>query len=98
MSEPNASEYPKLPNRWQAIDVDKIYRSTDDQLVSFSQTQIELGILYDQLGKHLKAIYKGAVPRKRMSEKPVPPMNRPRMNCGLIEKSLLKQTASGFQS
>lgn len=57
-------EYSKLPNRWQEIEADKIYRSNEDRLVSFSQAQIELGILYDAIGKHLRAINKGSVPSK----------------------------------
>ncbi|MGB8701245.1 MAG: hypothetical protein WCD18_17670 [Thermosynechococcaceae cyanobacterium] len=55
---------PKLPNRWQEIVVDRIYCSNEGRLVSFSQTQIQLGIVYDALGKHLKAINKGLVSPK----------------------------------
>lgn len=64
MSDQDTSEFPELPNRWQAIVADKIYRSNEDRLVSFSQAQIELGLLYDGIGKHLRAINKGLVPSK----------------------------------
>lgn len=64
MSDQDVPEYPELPDRWQAIVADEIYCSNNGQLVSFSQTQIELGILYDPIGKHLKAIKKGVVPSK----------------------------------
>ncbi len=64
MSDQDVPEFLELPNRWQEIDADKIYCSNEDRLVSFSQTQIELGILYDSLGKHLRAINKGLVPPK----------------------------------
>ncbi|GAP98555.1 hypothetical protein [Leptolyngbya sp. NIES-2104] len=64
MSDQDFPEFPELPNRWQAIDIDKIYRSNEGRLVSFSQAQIELGLLYDALGKHLRAINKGLVPTK----------------------------------
>ncbi len=57
-------DYPELPNRWQAITADEIYRSNEGRLVSLSQAQIELGILYDAIGKHLRAINKGIVPSK----------------------------------
>lgn len=63
MSE-DALEYSKLPNRWQEIEADEIYRSNEGRLVSLSQAQIELGILYDAIGKHLRAINKGIVPSK----------------------------------
>jgi hypothetical protein len=56
---PDISE---LPNRWQEIQADETYCSADDRLVSFSPTQVQLGILYDTLGKHLRAINKGIVP------------------------------------
>jgi hypothetical protein len=43
---------------------DRISFTSEGRLVSFSQTQIELGILYDAIGKHLRAINKGLVPPK----------------------------------
>lgn len=58
------AEEPDLPSRWQEIQADKVYRSSEGRSVSFSETQVELGILYDSLGKHLKAINKGIVPPK----------------------------------
>lgn len=64
MSDLDVPDIPKLPDRWQAIVADVAYCSTEGRLVSFSKTQIELGILYDTLGKHLKAINKGLVPSK----------------------------------
>jgi hypothetical protein len=54
----------KLPNRWQALEPDQIYISSAGQRVSFSSTQIQIGILYDASGKHLRAIQKGIVPPK----------------------------------
>ncbi|NJN87995.1 MAG: hypothetical protein HC881_19015 [Leptolyngbyaceae cyanobacterium SL_7_1] len=60
----SASEIPELPNHWQVIEAEKIYYSNEGRLVSFSQTQIQLGIQYDALGKHLKAINKGLVSPK----------------------------------
>ncbi|NJL39888.1 MAG: hypothetical protein HC840_17120 [Leptolyngbyaceae cyanobacterium RM2_2_4] len=57
-------EFPELPNHWQAIAANTVYCSKEGRLVSFSQTQIELGTLYDALGKHLRAINKGLVPPK----------------------------------
>jgi hypothetical protein len=57
-------EIPELPNRWQEIQADEIYRSSEGRLASFSQSQVQLGILYDGLGKHLRAINKGLVPPK----------------------------------
>jgi hypothetical protein len=53
-----------LPNRWQEIQPDKVYQSIEGRLVSFSKSQIHLGILYDFSGKHLKAIHKGLVSPK----------------------------------
>ena len=50
-----------LPNSWADIQPDTIYQATNGLLVSFSQTQIQLGIKYDQNNKHLKAIEKGIV-------------------------------------
>jgi hypothetical protein len=57
-------DIPELPNRWQEIQADEIYCSSESRLVSFSQTQVQLGILYDAQGKHLRAINKGLVPPK----------------------------------
>ncbi len=50
-----------LPNGWADIQPDIIYQATNGLLVSFSQTQIQIGIKYDQNNKHLKAIEKGIV-------------------------------------
>lgn len=50
-----------LPNSWEDIQPDTIYQATNGLLVSFSQTQIQIGIKYDQNNKHLKAIEKGIV-------------------------------------
>jgi hypothetical protein len=36
----------------------------EPRLVAFSPTQVQLGNLYDALGKHLKAINKGLAPSK----------------------------------
>lgn len=58
------SETSELPSTWQKIYPDQVYRSDEGRLVSFSQAQIQLGILYDPIGKHLKAIHKGIVPPK----------------------------------
>lgn len=55
-------EVPALPNRWQEIQADETYCSAEGQFVLFSPTQIQLGLLYDPIGKHLKAINKGLVP------------------------------------
>ncbi len=63
-------QLPDLPARWSAIAADKVYCSNQGQLVSFSQDQVSLGILYDALSKHLRAINKGVVP--------------PRGNTGLV--------------
>ncbi len=57
-------EVPELPNRWQEIQADETYCSAEGRFVSFSQTQVQFGILYDDLGKHLRAINKGLVPPK----------------------------------
>lgn len=54
----------KLPNRWQTIQPNIIYRSIEGRSISFSPSQIQLGILYDPGGKHLRAIDKGVVPTK----------------------------------
>lgn len=64
MSDRDVPEFPDLPERWQAIAADVVYCSAEGRLVSFSQNQIELGILYDAVGKHLRAINKGVVPPK----------------------------------
>lgn len=64
MSDRDVPEFPELPNRWQAIETDRIYCSNEGRLVSCSQTQIQLGIQYGALGKHLRAINKGLVPPK----------------------------------
>lgn len=50
-----------LPNSWADIQPDTIYQTTNGLIVSFSQTQLQLGIKYDQNNKHLKAIEKGIV-------------------------------------
>lgn len=52
----------ELPNVWQEIQPDQVYQSSEGRLVSFSSAQIKLGILYDPIGKHLRAINKGLVP------------------------------------
>jgi len=54
----------ELPNTWQEIQPDAIYQSLEGRLVSFNINQIKLGILYDPIGKHLRAINKGLVPPK----------------------------------
>ena len=58
------AETPELPNTWQDIQADTIYRSLEGRRVSFSIKQIKLGILYDPIGKHLRAINKGLVPAR----------------------------------
>jgi hypothetical protein len=55
-------ETPQLPHRWQEIQPNETYYSAEGRLVSFSPTQVQLGILYDALGKHLRAINKELVP------------------------------------
>jgi hypothetical protein len=60
----SAQAFPKLPNCWQEIQPKQTYCSKTGQLVSFRQTQIQLGILYDASGKHLKSIDKGLVSPK----------------------------------
>ena len=52
---------PSLPNQWREIQANTVYCSNEGRLVSFSQTQIRLGLLYDSQGKHLRAIHKGLV-------------------------------------
>jgi hypothetical protein len=54
----------ELTNSWQEIQPDVVYQSAEGRLVSFSKTQIQLGVLYDSIGKHLRAINKGLVPPK----------------------------------
>ncbi|NER92953.1 MAG: hypothetical protein F6J86_03730 [Symploca sp. SIO1B1] len=57
-------ETPKLPKTWQEIQPDEIYQSLEGRLISFNTNQIQLGILYDPIGKHLRSINKGLVPSK----------------------------------
>jgi hypothetical protein len=59
-----------LPSNWADILPDTVYVSSSGLLVSFASEQINLGIKYDQNGKHLKAIEKGQV--------------HPRGNVGLV--------------
>ena len=59
-----------LPDSWSDIQSDTVYQTTDGLLVSFASEQVKLGIRYDNKGKHLRAIEKGAVP--------------PRGNIGLV--------------
>ena len=54
-------EVPTLLDRWQEIQAQETYCSAEGRLVSFSPSQVQLGILYDALGKHLRAINKGLV-------------------------------------
>lgn len=56
------SEPPPLPDRWQSIQAETIYCSIEPRLIAFSASQIQMGNLYDPIGKHLKAINKGLVP------------------------------------
>ncbi|HEY9865387.1 MAG TPA: hypothetical protein V6D21_14530 [Candidatus Obscuribacterales bacterium] len=53
-----------LPSSWLEIQADTVYQTHKGRLVSFAQTQIELGKKYDPNNKHLKAIEKGEVPPK----------------------------------
>ena len=53
---------PQLPNSWQAIQPNVVYQSTEGRRISFGKAQIQLGLLYDPVGKHLRAIHKGLVP------------------------------------
>jgi len=39
------AETPELPNTWQEIQPDEIYQSLEGRVVSFSISQIQLGIL-----------------------------------------------------
>jgi hypothetical protein len=57
----NDRTFEPLPDRWKDIQPDHLYSSDEPRLISFSATQIQLGNLYDSLGKHLKAINKGLV-------------------------------------
>jgi hypothetical protein len=52
----------QLPDRWQDIRSEVVYCSIELRLIAFSATQIQMGTLYDPVGKHLKAINKGIVP------------------------------------
>lgn len=45
-------DIPDFPDRWQEIQPDELYYSAAGQPVSFNQIQVQLGILYDTLGKH----------------------------------------------
>jgi hypothetical protein len=56
------AEIPQLPNRWQALQPNQTYCSSEGRLVAFGSAQIKLGIFYDSMGKHLRAINKGFVP------------------------------------
>ncbi|BAB73529.1 hypothetical protein ACN23B_09115 [Anabaena sp. FACHB-709] len=51
-----------LPDTWTDIQPDTVYVSISGLLVSFASEQIQIGLKYDQKGKHLKAIEKGQVP------------------------------------
>jgi hypothetical protein len=55
---------PLLPNSWQEIEPLIVYCSIEGRRVSFSNNQIRLGLIYDPVGKHLRAINKGLVPSK----------------------------------
>jgi hypothetical protein len=57
----NDRTFKPLPDRWKDIQAEHFYSSAEPRLLAFSATQIQLGILYDSLGKHLKAINKGLV-------------------------------------
>lgn len=59
-----ASETSDLPTTWQEIQPNEIYQSTEGRLVSFSEAQIQLGMLYNPVGKHLRAINKALVSPK----------------------------------
>ena len=64
-TEPNhIVETPELPNSWKEIQPDLIYQTSEPRLVSFNKTQLQMGALYDPIGKHLKAINKGLVSPK----------------------------------
>ena len=58
------SEVQDLPLRWQEIDSGVIYAFSEYGRVSFVPIQVQLGLLYDPLGKHLRAIRKGFVAPK----------------------------------
>ncbi|MBE9028660.1 hypothetical protein IQ266_02665 [filamentous cyanobacterium LEGE 11480] len=57
-----ASDPPQLPDRWQEITAEIVYCSSEPRPIAFSANQIQMGQLYDSVGKHLKAINKGIVP------------------------------------
>ncbi|MGF1493834.1 MAG: hypothetical protein ACFBSC_15545 [Microcoleaceae cyanobacterium] len=57
-------EPPKLPNTWHEVRPDQIYQPSEGRNISFGIKQVKLGILYDPIGKHLRAINKGLVPVK----------------------------------
>jgi hypothetical protein len=50
-----------LPSNWVDIQPDTVYRTKNGLLVSFAIEQIQMGVKYDQKGKHLKAMEKGEV-------------------------------------
>jgi hypothetical protein len=52
---------PPFPDHWRDIEPDLVYCSLEPRLVSCRADQIQLGMLYDAQGKHLKAINKGIV-------------------------------------
>jgi len=51
-----------LPENWIEVQPDIVYQTVNGLLVSFANTQIKLGLKYDQNNKHLKAIEKGKIP------------------------------------
>ncbi|WP_138500226.1 hypothetical protein [Nostoc sp. PA-18-2419] len=53
-----------LPDNWANIQPLTVYCCSTGLLVSFAESQIKLGLKYDQKGKHLKAIEKGLVPSR----------------------------------
>jgi hypothetical protein len=53
-----------LPNTWREVNPEQIYQSQSGLLVAFSSDQVRLGLLYDSIGKHLRAINKGMVSPK----------------------------------
>lgn len=64
MNDDENETIPTLPNSWREIHSDTIYQTVTGRQVSFGKEQIQLGITYDQDGKHLRAIEKGRVPLK----------------------------------
>lgn len=58
------TEAQDLPLRWQEVDDGIVYSFSENGMVSFSYAQVRLGLLYDPLGKHLRAIRKGFVAPK----------------------------------